>query len=121
MGVTPGSAGQTQTSHISTLRSWMSPDGKKTSRFLYVSEPGQSAAGRVDVISVPKHSLVAKITHGIDKPEGLAVDTNGNLYVANLNSDTVTVYHPRRTRPSLRLDVPDPPSTLRLEATGTFM
>ena len=30
-----------------------------------------------------KGSLVGQITDGIDQPEGLAVDTKGNLYVAN--------------------------------------
>lgn len=93
----------------------MSPDSKIAKRLLYVSVNINGSQHFVNVFSVHddarKESLVGRITDGIDQPEGLAVDTNGNLYVANLDSNTVTVYAPRKTKPSLTLNVPDPPST----------
>lgn len=46
---------------------------------------------------------IGKITDGIDLPTGLAVDVNGNLYVANSNLAAhdfdVAVYHPGALRP----------------------
>ena len=39
------------------------------------------------------------ITQGLHTPDGLAVDSSGNLYVANLNGGNVTVYHAGRTSP----------------------
>ncbi len=89
-----------------------------TKTLLYVSEPSQSSAGLVDVFSVPEYSLVGRITDGIDKPEGLARDTEGNLYVADLDSNAVTVYRPRSTRPSLTLNVPDPPLDVAVGING---
>ena len=119
-GVTPGSASQTQASHISTLRGWMSPDSKIAKRLLYVSVSGSQ--GFVNVFSVHdgarKESRIGQITDGIDQPEGLAVDTKGNLYVANLGSNTVTVYGPRKTTPSLTLKVPDPPLDVAVGSNG---
>jgi hypothetical protein len=117
-GVAPGTASQTQASYISALRGWTSPDRKKPKTFLYVSEPSQSSAGLVDVFSVPKYSLVRQITAGIDKPEGLASDAEGNLYVADLDADTVTVYRPRGRSPSLTLKVPDGPLDVAVGSNG---
>jgi hypothetical protein len=84
----------------------MSPDAKKKNRRLYVSD---YIDGIVDVFSVPKYSLVGQITRGIKEPEGLAVDTEGNLYVANRGAGTITVYKRRGTRPSLTLTDSDGP------------
>jgi hypothetical protein len=117
-GVPPGSASQTQASHVSTLRGWMSPNWKKTKTLLYVSEPSQSSPGLVDVFSVPQYSRVGQITGGIDKPEGLATDAEGNLYVADLDANEVTVYRPRKTSPSLTLKVPDGPLDVAVGSNG---
>jgi hypothetical protein len=121
-GVTPGSASQTQASHISTLRGWMSPDSKVAKRLLYVSVDISGSQHFVNVFWVHddarKESLIGQITDGIDQPEGLAVDTKGNLYVANLDANTVTVYRPRRTKPSLTLSVPDPPLDVAVGSNG---
>jgi hypothetical protein len=65
-----------------------------------------------------RESLVGQITDGIDQPEGLAVDTKGNLYVANFDSNTVTVYGPRKTKPSLTLNVPEPPLDVAVGSNG---
>ena len=42
------------------------------------------------VDSAPEYSIVT----GINKPNGLAIDTSGNLYVANTGNSTVTMYSP---------------------------
>lgn len=119
--VTVGFASETQGSHTSALRGWVSPDGKKTKTLLYVSESESaytSATGLVDVFSVPKYSLVGQITNGIDHPQGLAVDKKGNLYVANNYANTVTVYPPGETSPSLTLNEPDFPLDVAVRNNG---
>lgn len=95
----------------------MSPDTRKTKTLLYVSRT-LSSTGLVDVFSVPKYSLVREITDGIDKPEGLAIDSEGNLYVADLDSNAVTVYRPRGTSPFLTLNVPDSPLDVAVGSNG---
>lgn len=44
---------------------------------------------------------IGAITSGIDGPEGLSVDKNGVLYVANAGNNTVTVYPAGATAPSI--------------------
>jgi hypothetical protein len=46
---------------------------------------------------------IGSITNGISGPQGLAVDASGNLYVANSSNNTVTIYPPGATTPSLTL------------------
>jgi hypothetical protein len=121
-GVSSESPSQAQVSHISTLRGWMSPESKNAKRFLYVSVDISGTQHFVNVFwmhdDARKASLVGRITDGIDKPEGLATDTKGNLYVANLDSKTVTVYRPQKTRPSLKLKVPDSPLDVAVGSNG---
>jgi hypothetical protein len=53
--------------------------------------------GRVDVYNLPITSSSApafSITNGMNTPEGLALDSFGNLYVGNLSDATVRVYAP---------------------------
>jgi DNA-binding beta-propeller fold protein YncE len=87
---------------LSTLRGWMSPDVRRKTALLYVSDVG---ANLVDVFSVPGYKRVGQITKGIDEPEGLAVDQKGSLYVPNYKSGTVTVYKHGATSPSLTLSI----------------
>jgi hypothetical protein len=46
-----------------------------------------------------KHVL-RTISEGVDDPDALVVDSSGNLYVANLYGNSVTVYPPGSTKPS---------------------
>src|SRR5579863_338536 len=48
-------------------------------------------------------SPVGSITSGVGGPQGLAVDAAGNLYVANPDNATVTIYSGGSTTPSLTL------------------
>ena len=126
-GFAPGSVNQTQgtarhgigpngvLSHISTLRGWMSPDRKRKKKLLYVSDEGQ---GIVDIFAVPKYSMVGQITDGINQPEGLATDKKGKLYVSNLSGNTITVYKPGATSPSLTLTDSDGPDDVAVGSNG---
>ncbi|MGB8907207.1 MAG: hypothetical protein WCC84_00520 [Candidatus Cybelea sp.] len=66
------------------------------SRLLYVSDELNDV---IDIYSVPGYSKVGEISNGIEDPEGIATDENGNLYVANLFNGTVTIYKPNTTSP----------------------
>ncbi|HEY2473659.1 MAG TPA: NHL repeat-containing protein [Candidatus Cybelea sp.] len=48
-------------------------------------------------------SPVGSITTGVSGPEGMAVDSTGNLYVTNTSAATVTIYPPGSSQPSLTL------------------
>jgi hypothetical protein len=93
----------------------MSPERKKSKSLLYVSNGPYSV---VDIFSVPKYSLVGQITDGIDQPEGLATDKKGNLYVSNLLANTITIYNPGATSPSLTLTTSDEPLDVAVGSNG---
>jgi hypothetical protein len=97
----------------STLHGWISPDARKA-KLLYVG----AGDFDIDIFSVPKYLLVGQIADGIDVPTGIATDSNGNLYVANGYSDTVTVYPLGESTPSLTLNVPDGPNGVAVAANG---
>jgi hypothetical protein len=101
-------------SRISTLRSWISPHAKHK-KLLYVSV---FARGVIDIFSVPKYSLVGQITDGINGPEGLAIDNNGNLYVANFVGNTITVYERGTTSPSRTLTESGGPTDVVVDGSG---
>jgi hypothetical protein len=116
--IPPSAVASARTAHISAPRGWMSPDRKKAKTLLYASGVITTGLGFVDVFSVPKYSLVGQITDGINWPEGLAVDKNGDLYVTNLFSNTVTIYQPGGTSPSLTLTVPNEPADVAVGSNG---
>jgi sugar lactone lactonase YvrE len=93
----------------------MSAEGRKSNKLLYVSNAPYSV---VDIFSVPKYSLVGQITDGIDAPEGLATDEKGNLYVSNLLGNTITIYNPGATSPSLTLTESDGPLDVAVGSNG---
>jgi NHL repeat len=73
-----------------------------TARHLvYVAISGTST-GSVEVFAAKGQAQhpIETITDGISNPAGLAVDSVGNLYVANTGNSTVTVYAPGATTPS---------------------
>jgi sugar lactone lactonase YvrE len=69
-------------------------------QLLYVSNKESSV---INIYSVPGYSKVGRISSGLDFPEGIATDTNGNLYVANTDGDAVTIYKPGTTSPDRTL------------------
>jgi hypothetical protein len=62
------------------------------------------ANGRNNAVDIydknPPNALLGKITNGIVGPNGMAVDTAGDLFVANTDNQTVTEYPPGSTKPS---------------------
>ncbi|HZV76271.1 MAG TPA: hypothetical protein VFF63_00775 [Candidatus Babeliales bacterium] len=92
----------------------MKPD-KAAAQVLYVSD---ASANTVYEFSLPSNSPIGEITDGISSPEGLATDSHGNLYVSNLTADTVTVYAPGATSPSLTLSEPDGPDGVAVTKNG---
>jgi hypothetical protein len=102
-------------SQISTLRGWISPDEQRKKPLLYVSDQG---AGTVNIYSVPQYAEIGKITSGVEQPAGLATDKKGDLYVANIRGDTVTVYKPRQTSPFRTLTETGKPDAVAVGSNG---
>jgi sugar lactone lactonase YvrE len=76
---------------------------RSKSKLLYVSDELNDV---IDIYSVPGYSRVGQISNGIEDPEGIATDKNGNLYVANFFNGTVTIYKPNTTSPYRTLTDP---------------
>jgi len=78
---------------------WLSEDAKSGSAKVYVSD---AELGEVLIYNAAKPTApIGTITNGISEPLGTFVDASGNLYVANIGSNTVTVYPKGKTAPSM--------------------
>jgi len=70
------------------------------------------ATGRIDAYGLPLTNTSAPafaITTGVNLPETIAFDANGNMYVGNLGNSTITVYSPpfsAASAPSVTLTIP---------------
>jgi hypothetical protein len=93
-----------------------SPRKTKHNKFVYVSCFNEMPGGEI-AIDTPQ-GYIGKITDGIDEPEGVATDKDGNLYVANLGGKTVTVYPQGSTSPSLTLAESDGPDDVAVGSNG---
>jgi serine/threonine-protein kinase len=82
---------------------------------LYVAN---ESANEIDIFSRPSYQLVGHITQGVYEPEGIATDTNGDLYVTNLGSKNVTVYHKGATTPYRTLTLSFQPDDVAVTADG---
>jgi len=84
---------------------WLSPAAKRGKHLLYLSTPGNggSVPSQITIYSTQGQSQapIGSITNGISGPQGITVDASGNLYVANSSINTVTVYPPGQTAPSM--------------------
>lgn len=70
---------------------WLSPAAKKAKHLIYVSDFTGNAV-EIYPTKGSNPNPIGKITDGISGPEGCFVDQHGNLYVANVSNDTVTMY-----------------------------
>jgi DNA-binding beta-propeller fold protein YncE len=84
--------------------SWMSPNASMQDPWLYVAGFNNGVVSIFDVASLGhrKAKLIGQIA-GIPEPNGIKLDANGNLYVATYDNDTVEVFPPGATSPSLTL------------------
>jgi hypothetical protein len=93
-----------------------------SSQTLYISDLVASSVTLFPA-NVPSPSPIAKITDGIDTPEGIAVDAKGTLYVANSaflggGSPTVTQYPAGSVTPSVTIKMQYPPMSVVADAKG---
>jgi hypothetical protein len=75
-----------------------------------------NGSGRVDVYNLPitaASTPAFALTTGVNTPEGLALDANGNLYIGNLSDATITVY-------SAPVAAASVPSLIFKVSTGAF-
>lgn len=86
---------------VSSMSAKMLSKKAASENLVYVSSQA-SSTGAVYIYSRKGQGQapIGTITDGISSPEGLAVDSSGNLYVANSGDSTVTVYPPGQTTPS---------------------
>lgn len=71
-----------------------------------------AGTGRIDAYGLPLSNTSVPafaITTGVNAPEAIAFDQNGNMYVGNLGNSTITVYTPpfsAASAPSVTLTIP---------------
>lgn len=77
---------------------WLSAEARAGKGLVYLSDNNGSAVYifKKDALS---QGPIGEITRGVSAPNGLAVDSRGNLYVANSNN-TITFYRHGQTTPS---------------------
>lgn len=85
------------------------------SQLLYASNKESSV---IDIYSVPGYSKVGQISNGLYEPEGIATDENGNLYVANTDGESVTIYKPETTSPYSTLTESHGPDDVAVATNG---
>ena len=75
----------------------MAPEAHSGGRLIYVANGN-------DILVLPDRlydpSIIGRITSGVKGAQGLCVDRDGNLYVANGGGNTVTVYPQGSITPS---------------------
>jgi sugar lactone lactonase YvrE len=92
----------------------IAPALKRNGRLIYISDNGSGGrnVGAVDIYPAQGQTQprIGRIVNGISAPAGIATDTSGALYVANSGNNTVTVYPPGQTAPSVtyRRGISDP-------------
>ena len=79
---------------------WLSREAATSKRLLYL---GDLNANTVNIYRAQGQAQapIGVLTSGISSPQGIATDSSSNLYVANSGNNTVTVYPPGQTNPSV--------------------
>jgi hypothetical protein len=92
---------------------------KKTT--LYVADNANNQISEFHVTKLKSPQPFAVITNGIAGPQGITTDKAGNLYVANMYGDTVTIYAPGATTPKATLSNGiNSPTDVRVDAFGNL-
>jgi hypothetical protein len=86
---------------------WISQQAKLSSQLIYVAD---GVANQVLIYPVgnPDPSPIGALTYGISEPEGMWVDGNGNLFVANTGNNTVEAFAHNQTKPYLIISQSSP-------------
>ncbi|HEY5095291.1 MAG TPA: hypothetical protein VII69_09270 [Candidatus Eremiobacteraceae bacterium] len=103
-------------------RGWMSKEATSGAKLLYVSSY-PACGGCVLIFEQKTGALVGLLSAGpLIKPQGLATDSSGNLYVTNENPDqnAVWIYPPGSIFPSNNLYDPGAPSNVVVGDDGTI-
>jgi DNA-binding beta-propeller fold protein YncE len=84
--------------------SWMATNANAQHPWLYVAGFNNGIVSIFDLAELGhrRATLIGQIT-GIPEPNGICLDANGNLYVATYDNNTVEVFPPGATSPSLTL------------------
>jgi hypothetical protein len=97
-----------QPANAGRAKNWMSPDAKRQSQLLYVSDESNNL---VDVYAYPpQHNQppIGTLT-GFDAPTGICSDTSGNVYILNGGGTTISVYAHGASTPLRTLSLPGSP------------
>ena len=81
-----GSVPWSPTSSPTTERSASTSAGAdKGASYLYVANPGSRSGGEIDIFlrDEPSKGIIDRIRSGVFAPDGIFVDSHGNLYVTN--------------------------------------
>ncbi len=85
-------------------KGWMARDAKPKHAWVYVASfLGSENAITIYDMDKTGFRTIGKITKGLDGPNGIALDSQGNLYVPNIHGGNVMIFAPRSTRPMLTL------------------
>jgi hypothetical protein len=88
-------------------------------KLLYVSDNVNSAIYVYDLKGNQQPPPpIYVIQQGLDGPQGITTDKQGNLYVANLYNNTVTVYAPGATSPKFTIGNLESPTDVKVDGSG---
>lgn len=94
------SGGSTQFAPSSSRSASAEAFAKKVPPELYVSDEGSPNVIQIYSQKNLQAGPIGQITAGLATPDGMTIDTSGNLYVANAAGNDVAVYAPGQTSPS---------------------
>ena len=93
--------------------------GAKRKKLLYVSDNINNAVYVYDLLGNQQSPQpIYTITNGLAGPQGISTDKQGNLYVANLYNNTVTVYAPGAMSPKLTIPNLNTPIDVKVDGFG---
>jgi hypothetical protein len=101
------------------VRGWMSPDAATDKNVIFWGDFDSNTITLYSAKGANGKEL-GQITTGLNEPERLFVDANGNVYASNLGNSTVTAYKPGATSPFLTISTGiSNPTGITVDAAGT--
>ncbi|MGA7356395.1 MAG: hypothetical protein WA431_10295 [Candidatus Cybelea sp.] len=79
----------------------------KESRLIFSSSASNSTIDYYVKGTGPNNPVAGSLSGSFSNPEGIAIDSRGNIYVANSNAENVLVYTAGSSSPTSTLDDPD--------------